>query len=158
VIGLLLARLGPYVILSALVIGAGYLAGEWIKEKGRAELRPEIERLEATLATERVDRARAERATASYQSEMELLRNRTVNSAVNRTPVRLCVTAPVPPSGAAAQGANDSSPESGGHDRAARANPAPGPDIGADLYALAFACDAEIAKLRALQGWANGLD
>lgn len=157
-IGLLLARLGPYVILSTLVIGAGYLAGEWIKEKGRAEIRPQVERLEAALAAEKADRSRAERASASYQSEMELLRNRAVNSTLNRTPVRLCVTAPVPPSGGSAQGANDSSPESRGHDRAARANPTPGPDIGADLYALAFACDAEIAKLRALQGWANGLD
>jgi len=32
-------------------------------------------------------------------------------------------------------------------------NPQAGPDIGPDLYALAQSCDAEIAKLRALQGW-----
>jgi hypothetical protein len=30
-----------------------------------------------------------------------------------------------------------------------------GPDIGPDLYDLAGRCDAEIAKLRALQGWVN---
>jgi hypothetical protein len=153
VIGLLLERVGPYFILSVLIIGSGWLAGNWIKEKGRAELRPQIERLEATLAAERADRARAERAAAAYQSEMEDLRNRAVNRAVNRTPVRLCVAPKAVPSQQPAQGVDGATTTAGVDVGPARGDLEAGPDIGEALYALAAACDAENAKLRALQGW-----
>ncbi len=149
---LFLARIAPYAIISALVIISGFAAGQWIKEQGRKELRPQIERLEAALAAERADRARAERASDSYQLEIERLRKRTLDRAVNRTPVRLCVT-PDPQSGAAPKGTDDPAPAPRSDDGSAGSNPQAGPDIGADLYALAAACDAENAKLRALQGW-----
>jgi ABC-type Fe3+-hydroxamate transport system substrate-binding protein len=152
VIPLFLARIAPYAIISALVIISGFAAGQWIKEQGRKELRPQIERLETALAAERADRARAERAADSYQSEMERLRERTLNRTVNRTPVRLCVT-PAPQGGAAPEGTNDPAPAPRSDDGSAGSNPQAGPDIGADLYALVAACDAENAKLRALQGW-----
>jgi hypothetical protein len=145
-------RYAPHAILSA---GLGLLciyAVYTFREQGRAELRPQIERLEAALAEERADRARAERASGSYQLEIERLRERTLNRAVNRTPVRLCVT-PDPQSGAAPKGTDDPAPAPRSDDGSAGSNPQAGPDIGADLYALAAACDAENAKLRALQGW-----
>jgi hypothetical protein len=145
-------RYAPHAILSA---GLGLLciyAVYTFREQGRAELRPQIERLETALAAERADRARAERASDSYQSEMERLRERTLNRTVNRTPVRLCVT-PTPQGGAASEGTNDPAPTPRSDDGSARSNPQAGPDIGADLYALIAACDAENAKLRALQGW-----
>lgn len=145
-------RYAPHAILAA---GLGLLSVyvvHTLREQGRAELRPQIERLEAALAAERADRARAERAADSYQSEMERLRERTLNRTVNRTPVRLCVT-PDPQGGAAAEGTNDPAPAAWSDDGSARSNPQAGPDIGADLYALVAACDAENAKLRALQGW-----
>jgi hypothetical protein len=152
VIPLFLARIAPYAIISAFVIISGFAAGQWIKEQGRKELRPQIERLEAALAAERADRARAERASGSYQLEIERLRERAARTAANRSPVRLCVT-PAPQGGAAPEGTNDPAPAPRSDDGSAGSNPQAGPDIGADLYALAAACDAENAKLRALQGW-----
>ena len=145
-------RYAPHAILAA---GLGLLSVyvvHTLREQGRAELRPQIERLEAALVAERADRARAERAANSYQSEMERLRERTLNRTVNRTPVRLCVT-PDPQGGAAPEGTDDPAPAPRSDDGSARSNPQAGPDIGADLYALVAACDAENAKLRALQGW-----
>ena len=145
-------RYAPHAILAA---GLGLLSVyvvHTLREQGRAELRPQIERLEAALAAERADRARAERAADSYQSEMERLRERTLNRTVNRTPVRLCVT-PDPQGGAAPKGTDDPAPAPRSDDGSAGSNPQAGPDIGADLYALVAACDAENAKLRALQGW-----
>jgi hypothetical protein len=153
VIPLFLARIAPYAIISAFVIISGFAAGQWIKEQGRKELRPQIERLETALAAERADRARAERASGSYQLEIERLRERTLNRTVNRTPVRLCLNTPAPKGGAAAEGTDDPAPAPRSDDGSARSNPQAGPDIGADLYALVAACDAENAKLRALQGW-----
>jgi hypothetical protein len=152
VIPLFLARIAPYAIISAFVIISGFAAGQWIKEQGRKELRPQIERLEAALAAERADRARAERASGSYQLEIERLRERAARTAANRSPVRLCVT-PAPQGGAAPEGTNDPAPAPRSDDGSAGSNPQAGPDIGADLYALVAACDAENAKLRALQGW-----
>jgi hypothetical protein len=152
VIPLFLARIAPYAIISAFVIISGFAAGQWIKEQGRKELRPQIERLEAALAAERADRARAERASGSYQLEIERLRERAARTAANRSPVRLCVT-PAPQGGAAPEGTDDTAPAPRSDDGSAGSNPQAGPDIGADLYALVAACDAENAKLRALQGW-----
>jgi uncharacterized small protein (DUF1192 family) len=145
-------RYAPHAILAA---GLGLLciyAVHTLREQGRAELRPQIERLEAALAAERADRARAERASDSYQLEIERLRERAARTAANRTPVRLCVT-PAPQGGATPEGTNDPASSSRSNDGSAGSNPQAGPDIGADLYALAAACDAENAKLRALQGW-----
>ena len=145
-------RYAPHAVVAA---GLGILciyAVYTFREQGRAELRPQIERLETALAAERADRARAERAADSYQSEMERLRERALNRTVNRTPVRLCVT-PDPKGWAAPEGTNDPAPATRSDDGSPRSNPQAGPDIGADLYALAAACDAENAKLRALQGW-----
>ena len=145
-------RYAPHAILAA---GLGLLciyAVHTFREQGRAELRPEIERLEAALAAEKADRARAERASDAYQSEMESLRQRAASSAANRPPVRLCV-APDPQGRAAPEGTDDSTPAPRSDDGAPRNDPQAGPDIGADLYALVAACDAENAKLRALQGW-----
>ncbi len=145
-------RYAPHAILAA---GLGLLciyAVYTFREQGRAELRPQIERLEAALAEERADRARAERASGSYQLEIERLNKRTLDRAVNRTPVRLCVT-PDPKGGAAPEGTDDPAPAPRSDDGSAGSNPQAGPDIGADLYALVAACDAENAKLRALQGW-----
>jgi hypothetical protein len=122
------------------------------KEEGRAELKPEIERLEATLAAERLDRARAEAAAGAYRSEMDAIRSRPVP----RTPVRLCRDPkPMPTTFAPADGVTRTTTTSGGDAPAPGDYSEAGPDIGPELYALALTCDAEIAKLRALQGWVN---
>jgi len=146
-------RYAPHALIAAVLGLSCIYAVYTLREQGRAELRPQIERLEAELAAERADRARAERAANSYQSEMERLRERTARAATNRSPVRLCVSPPAPPAGDAAQGTYGTPTTAGSNDRPAGNDPKAGPDIGADLYALAAACDAENAKLRALQGW-----
>jgi hypothetical protein len=145
-------RFAPHALIAAVLGLSCIYAVYTLREQGRAELRPQIERLEAALAAERADRARAERASDSYQLEIERLRERTLNRTVNRTPVRLCVT-PDPQGGEAPEGTDDPAPAPRSDDGSARSNPQAGPDIGADLYALVAACDAENAKLRALQGW-----
>lgn len=146
-------RYAPHALIAAVLGLTCIYAVYTLREQGRAELRPQIERLEAELAAERADRARAERASGSYQLEIERLNKRAVDRAVNRTPVRLCVSSPAPPTGNAAEGIDGAAPSAGSDDRPAGSDPKAGPDIGADLYALAAACDAENAKLRALQGW-----
>ena len=146
-------RYAPHALIAAVLGLTCIYAVYTLREQGRAELRPQIERLEAELAAERADRARAERASASYQSEMERLRQRTARAAANRSPVRLCVAPTAPPAGDAAQGTDGAPTPAGSDDRPVGSDPKAGPDIGADLYALAAACDAENAKLRALQGW-----
>lgn len=146
-------RYAPHALIAAVLGLTCIYAVYTLREQGRAELRPQIERLEAELAAERADRARAERAADSYQSEMERLRERTARATANRSPVRLCVTPTAPSAGNSAQGTDGAPTAAGSNDRPAGSDPKAGPDIGADLYALAAACDAENAKLRALQGW-----
>ncbi len=146
-------RFAPHALIAAVLGLSCIYAVYTLREQGRAELRPQIERLEAELAAERADRARAERAADSYQSEMERLRERAANRTVNRTPVRLCVTPAAPSAGDPALRTNGSTATTGSDERKVGGDPKAGPDIGADLYALAAACDAENAKLRALQSW-----
>ena len=143
-------RVAPYVLGVAIIVVAAMGALHNAKESGRAELKPQIERLEAALKAERADRARAEAAAGAYRSEMDALRSRPVP----RTPVRLCRNPdPVPPTLTSPGGIDGRTTTSWGYDGTVRGDLEAGPDIGPDLYALALACDAEIAKLRALQGW-----
>ena len=146
-------RVAPYATGVAIVVIAAMGALHNAKEKGRAELKPEIERLEAALAAAESDRARAEKAADSYRSEMDALRSRPVP----RTPVRLCVEKPinVPATTPTASGAAGVTATTWGYNGTTESDFEAGPDISADLYDLAGRCDAEIAKLRALQGWVN---
>lgn len=144
-------RVAPYAVGVVIVVVAAMGALHNAKEEGRAELKPEIERLEAALAAERSDRARAEAAADSYRSEMDALRSRPVP----RTPVRLCVEKPldVPATQPTARSADGATTPTWGVNGTAASDFEAGPDIGPDLYDLAGRCDAEIAKLRALQKW-----
>jgi hypothetical protein len=146
-------RIAPYALGVVIVVVAAMGALHNAKEEGRAELEPQIKRLEAALAAERSDRARAEAAADSYRSEMDALRDRPVP----RTPVRLCVTKPVdvPVTQPSTGSAIGTTTTTWGYNGTAAPDFEAGPDIGADLYDLAGRCDAEIAKLRALQGWVN---
>jgi hypothetical protein len=62
----------------------------------------------------------------------------------------------VPATPAAPGGADGaaSRPGSGAEGTGGDSGEGPGPDIGADLAALAASCDVVAARLRALQGWA----
>ena len=145
-------RVAPYVIGSLIVVVAIASILHSVKEAGRAELKPEIERLERALAAAKADRARAQAASDSYRSEMDAIRSRPVP----RTPVRLCRDPdPVPATVATAGRTDGRTTTSWGFNGTTGSDFEAGPDIGPDLYDLAAKCDAEIAKLRALQGWIN---
>jgi hypothetical protein len=149
-IQLWLVRIAPYLIISAGVLAIGFAAGAWIKEQGRKELRPVIERLQTELDNERENRKRNEAALNGYQSELAALRKRTVN----RTPVRLCIDGPVQDD--AAGSVDGSTAAAGSGAGSARGNHRASADIGPALRELAYDCDAENAKLRALQKWLEG--
>jgi hypothetical protein len=149
-----LLRQAPYLILSAGVILLGYWIGSTLIERGRNEIRPQLEKLELELATERTNRARAEAASSAYAQELADLNRRPVRT----SPVRLCVSPPAVPASQSPSGVTDTSPSTGSDAGSAGSDLAAGPDIGPALRSLAMACDMENAKLRALQGWANGLD
>jgi hypothetical protein len=145
-----LARFLPHITLSLGVIVMGFVVGAWLKEQGRKELRPVIERLQTELDTERENRKRNEAALNGYQSELAALRKRTVS----RTPVRLCIDGPVQDD--AAGSVDDSTAAAGSGAGSARGNHRASADIGPALRELAYNCDAENAKLRALQKWLEG--
>lgn len=145
-------RVAPYALGLVIIVAGAMGALHNAKEAGRAELKPEIERLEVALAAAKADRARAEAAADSYRSEVDAVRSRPVP----RAPVRLCVNSePMPTAVSATTSANDTTTPTWGRNSPPANNLAAGPDIGPDLYGLARDCDAEIAKLRALQGWIN---
>jgi hypothetical protein len=145
-----LARFLPHIALSLGVIVMGFAVGAWLKEQGRKELRPVIERLQIELDTERENRKRNEAALNGYQSELAALRKRTIN----RAPVRLCIDGPVQDD--AARSVDDSTAAAGSGAGSARGNHRASADIGPALRELAYDCDAENAKLRALQKWLEG--
>ena len=138
----------------ALAAGLGMLAiyaVHTFREQGREEIRPQVERLEAELRTERANRIRAEVASTAYASELAALASRPARS----TPVRLCREPAAVPANSAAQGTDGAAPTTGSSAGSAGANLEPGPDIGPELRELAAQCDAQNAKLRALQKWAQ---
>ena len=143
-------RFAPYALGLVILVAAAMGALHNAKEAGRAELKPEVERLAAALKAERADRARAEAAASAYRSEVDVIRSRPVPTA----PVRLCVNPkPVPSTFTPTDGTTRTTTTSGGDAPAPGDYLEAGPDIGPELYGLARDCDAEIAKLRALQGW-----
>ena len=143
-------RFAPHAIVAALLGLVVAFGIHRAKEQVRAELEPKIESLEAQLEAERADRARAEAAANAYRSEIDALRSRPVP----RTPVRLCVETPAPVGGTTER-VDGPAPAPAGGNELSRGDIAQGPDIGPDLYALAQMCDAEFAKLRALQKWVS---
>jgi len=150
-----LLRQAPYLILSVGVILFGYWIGSTLIERGRNEIRPQLEKLELELATERTNRARAEAASSAYAQELADLNRRPVRTG----PVRLCVSpAPAMSPSESALRTTGTTTTTGSNERTTGEDFVAGPDIGPALRSLAMACDMENAKLRALQGWANGLE
>lgn len=142
-----LIRQMPWVLISLALIGSGWAVGAWLMEKGRAEMRPQIQKLQAELDNERAARIRNEEAVNGYLKELEGLRSRPRPT----SPVRLCVT---PRQAEPAARTIDDSPTTGGSRTSPDGeNNLAGPDIGPPLRELAYQCDAENAKLRALQNW-----
>jgi hypothetical protein len=149
-----LLKQAPYLILSVGVILFGYWIGSTLIERGRNEIRPQLEKLELELATERTNRARAEAASSAYAQELADLNRRPVRT----TPVRLCVSPPAMSPSESALRTTGTTATTGSNERTTGEDLVAGPDIGPALRSLAMACDMENAKLRALQGWANGLE
>lgn len=137
------------VLVALLTTGIGF-GVHYLKELGRNELRPKVAELESLLAAEKNARERAETAANAYWTELGNLSRRPVSAA----PVRLCV-GPMPSLESTTTSSDGATSRAGSDDRPAGGDLEAGPDIGPELYGLAKTCDAEIAKLRALQGWIN---
>lgn len=138
--------------LLGILLTAGVIFGiHYFREQGRDEYRKKVQDLESQLAMEKDARALAEKVTMAYYEELDRLNRRPVSS----TPVRLCGTVPKMPTVVTAPRFDDTTSRAGSDDRPAGGDLEAGPDIGPELYGLAKTCDAEIAKLRALQGWIN---
>jgi hypothetical protein len=137
------------VLVVLLTTGIGF-GVHYLKELGRNELRPKVAELESLLAAEKNARERAETAANAYWTELGNLSRRPVSAA----PVRLCV-GPMPSLESTTTSSDGATSRAGSDDRPAGGDLEAGPDIGPELYGLAKTCDAEIAKLRALQGWIN---
>ena len=146
-----LLKYAPHLVAVAVLIAGAALAVHKIREGVRDELAPKIDRLETELRTERATRIRAEMASSAYASELAALASRPVRSA----PVRLCRDPGAVRPGYAAPRTDDPAPAAGSGAGSAGANLEQGPDIGPDLRELAAQCDAQNAKLRALQRWAQ---
>ncbi len=143
-----LLRYVPHaVILTAFLVSCVYVV-HMLREQGRDEMRPVIAKLESELADERAARIRNEEALDAYQRELSIIRSRPRPS----TPVRLCVPA-VPQAEQPPFATHDSTSISGSGTELSGENLTAGPDIGPPLRDLAYQCDAENAKLRALQNW-----
>ena len=146
-----LLKYAPHLVAVAVLIAGAALAVHKIREGVRDELAPKIDRLETELRTERATRIRAEMASTAYASELAALASRPVRSA----PVRLCRDPGAVRPGYAAPRTDDPAPAAGSGAGSVGANLEQGPDIGPDLRELAAQCDAQNAKLRALQRWAQ---
>jgi hypothetical protein len=140
----------PTALLGVLLTAGVVFGVHYLKEQGRDEIRPQVKELQEQLAAETSNRQRSETAANAYLAELEYLRRRPVPAG----PVRLCRN-PVPRPGNPAPVPDGPAAAAGGDVGPAGGDLEAGPDIGPDLRGLARDCDAEIAKLRALQGWIN---
>ena len=148
-----LIRQIPWMIIILAVIGSAWAVGAWLKEQGREEMRPVIERLQSELKSEQEARKRNEAAINGYLAELETIRNRPRPT----TPVRLCVPAPRPEPEVSSTSTDDTTSTTGFSLGETGTDFVAGPDIGPALRDLALGCDAENAKLRALQNWVKDL-
>jgi hypothetical protein len=155
-------RYAPQLLLAVGVAFGLHLAFDAGKSRARASLEPKLISLQAEVnhararaQAERMARERVEKTLESYHAEILAIRTRPAPAA----PVRLCRNpAPRVPATAAAPGRADgaaSRPGSGTEGAGGDSAEGPGPDIGADLAALAASCDVVAARLRALQSWAQ---
>lgn len=140
------------IALSAMVLAGLLFVAHSLKEQGRNEVRPMLDKaleerdnLASQLENERAERQRAEEATSAYSKELASLRRRPRGE-----PVRVCFdeTAPMSTPSAAASDPNGTAALAGGLPGTARG------DLEA-LRELAYQCDEVSARLRALQKWAS---
>jgi hypothetical protein len=140
------------VAVSAVVLGSALWVGHSLKEAGRNEIRPildktlaERDNLASQLESERAERQKAEEATSAYSKELASIRRR-----VSGEPVRVCFdeTSAVSAASGTASNSDAAASQAGSVSGAARG------DLAA-LRELAYQCDAVSARLRALQSWAQ---
>lgn len=153
-------RYAPQLLAVVGVAFGLHLAFDAGKTRARASLEPKLVSLQAEVnyararaQAERMARERVEKTLESYHAEILAIRTRPVPVG----PVRLCRNpAPRLPATPAAPGGADGAASragSGAEGAGGDSGEGPGPDIGADLAALAASCDVVAARLRALQGW-----
>ena len=151
-------RLIAYGLAGAALLGgvfwfshARYTAGEAAGDARAAAAESARDQAIATLQTERAERARLEKASHDYQTELAGLRAQPVVT----TPVRLCrPAARVPAAATAAGGPGAAVPAAGVVPSGTGTDLVAGPDLGPGLRALARRADEVSAQGRAIQGLA----
>ncbi len=143
-------KIVPYFLAVLSVIGGGYWVANTLIERGRNEVRPELERALKELDRAEREWKRAEAATYEYQTELATLRSRPRGGG----PVRLCVSPAEMRADATTTTTNDRTSSTWELPRQDGADHQAGPDIGPELRELALQCDEVSARLRALQKWA----
>jgi hypothetical protein len=153
-------RYAPQLLLAVGVAFGLHLAFDAGKTRARASLEPKLVSLQAEVnhararaQAEQMARERVEKTLESYHAEVLEIRTRPAPVG----PVRLCrnPASRLPATPAAPGGADGAASRAGSGTEGAEGDSreGPGPDIGADLAALAASCDVVAARLRALQAW-----
>lgn len=144
-------RFMPYLLAVLGLIGGAYWVGSSLIERGRNEIRPQLEQALKELDRAQREWKKAEDATYAYQSELSALRNRPRNT----NPVRLCVSPAEVRPDATTTRTNDRTSSTWEFPRQDGTDYQAGADIGPELRGLALQCDEVSAQLRALQLWAR---
>jgi type II secretory pathway pseudopilin PulG len=132
-------KLGAVAILAAFLAFFAYKVTSWRNDSLA------LDATKAEMVALREAQAQSIKASEGYQRELEDIRNRPVPS----TPVRLCVKRPAVP--AAGSGPGSAVPAPGMVSGGDGADYQEGPDIAADLRALARRADEVSAQGRATQ-------
>lgn len=138
-------RIAAGAAIVGLLIWAGWVIADWREDAHQ------LATVKESLTAERAARTReialAAKASKDYHDELETLRARPAVGSV-----RLCRAATVNPAPAPGR-TDDPAAPSGVGLSGSQGGDSQGPDIGADLDAIAARCDEVTAQLRALQGW-----
>lgn len=137
-------KLGAVILILGSAVFLGYKVNGWRNDAVR--YKSEWQAAENRLEIHRAALKAAQRAAKDYHDELETIRNRSAPGG----PVRLCVDPAVPGADSTA-GAGGTAPASGLVSGAIGSDHQAGPDIGADLRALALRADELSAQMRALQ-------
>lgn len=140
-------KLGAAVVVLGLLAWLGFIVNGWRQDAALVPvLEDRIVQANAQIASERQAVATVQLASKGFQDELATLRS--ARAAAPARSVRLCVV----PATAASAGPRTGEPGSDGATTGAgQLPPVAGPDIGADLYAIADRADDLVAQCRGLQ-------
>lgn len=143
-------QIGAAIAVLVVLVWVGLAVAHWKNEAAKVPgLKQEIATYEQQIKDYQADVAKANKASAGFQAELERLR--AARTVVPARPVRVCRDAPAVPAGGTAEPGSDEGPAQGGV-----LPQAPGPDIGPELYGDADLADELSAQIRGLHEYIRG--